>query len=121
MTLWPTMKILRARWFWGLVVIIAGVAALSALITQPIFSVPRASASPLVPPQRLQEHVKALTGIYSPRDWSHPENLDRAAQYIANEFSGAGGRVNEQKFLVDSRNYRNVIASFGPESSERIV
>jgi Zn-dependent M28 family amino/carboxypeptidase len=65
--------------------------------------------------------VKALTGIYSPRDWSHPENLDRAAQYIANEFSGAGGRVNEQKFLVDSRNYRNVIASFGPESSERIV
>jgi len=114
------MKILKTRWFWVLFIVIVGLTALSLLITQPVSHVIRNSV-PHVSAERLQVHVRELATTYSPRDWSHPENLDRAAAYISNEFKSAGGRVEEQKFLVDSQNYKNIIASFGPETPERII
>jgi hypothetical protein len=114
------MQMLKTRRFWVLLIIVAGLAALSILITQPVFSVAHKDV-PHVSPERLQAHVHELATTYSPRDWSHPESLDRAADYIKSEFMSAGGRVHEQPFVVDSRNYKNVIASFGPETSERVI
>ena len=72
-------------------------------------------------PERLEKHVRMLSEQFFPRDWTHPENLDRAAKYIHDELAQAGGRMSEQEYQVDSNTYRNVIASFGPESGERIV
>jgi Zn-dependent M28 family amino/carboxypeptidase len=118
--LFSPMKILKTRWFWVLFIIIAGLTALSILITQPVFHVARKTV-PHVSPERLQTHVRELATTYSPRDWTDPENLDRAAAYISNEFKSAGARVEEQKFVVDSQNYKNIIASFGPETSERVI
>lgn len=74
-----------------------------------------------VAPERLGTHVQALAREFVPRDFSHPENLDRAAAYIGAELERAGGAVAEQTFEAGGRTYRNVIASFGPESGERIV
>ena len=92
------------------------------LITQPLFTHGADVNSPiLVEPARLEAHVRTLCETLSPRDEAHPENLDRVAAYIKKEFEQAKGTVSEQIFEVDGRSYRNVIASFGPETHERIV
>ncbi|MBI5883305.1 MAG: M28 family peptidase, partial [Elusimicrobia bacterium] len=59
------------------------------------------------------------------------EILDRVADYIKGEFEASGGAVSEQAYRVpwwDQRNkkvmkgpFRNVIATFGPDSEERVV
>ena len=48
-------------------------------------------------------------------------NLDRCADYIGEHFRKAGGAVSEQRYEVDGKIYRNVIASFGPAEGERLV
>jgi Zn-dependent M28 family amino/carboxypeptidase len=74
-----------------------------------------------VSPERLEAHVRSLAQRFVPRDYTHPENLDRAAAYIRTEFTRAGGATAEQPYDAGGRSYRNVVASFGPESGERIV
>jgi Zn-dependent M28 family amino/carboxypeptidase len=59
--------------------------------------------------------------MFFPRDAGHPENLDRVAAYIRQEFEQAQGRVAEQPYEANDRTYRNVIARFGPDTKERIV
>ncbi|TQF11573.1 M28 family peptidase [Myxococcus llanfairpwllgwyngyllgogerychwyrndrobwllllantysiliogogogochensis] len=71
--------------------------------------------------ERLRAHVRMLSETFHPRDSRHPENLERAADYIAGHLARAGGHVESQHFRVDGRDYRNVIARFGPEDGERIV
>src|SRR5262249_32175392 len=77
--------------------------------------------APQVDPDRLRRHVSALSETFAPRDYTHVENLDRAADYVEQQFRQAGGEISEQAFVVDSQRYRNIIARFGPESKERIV
>jgi Zn-dependent M28 family amino/carboxypeptidase len=90
-------------------------------VTQPLFSRPKLSQPSTVDPARLRGHVQMLSIQCSPRDQSHTDNLDRAAAYIREKFLEASGRVIEQPFDVEGRTYRNVVASFGPETDERIV
>lgn len=71
--------------------------------------------------ERLRAHVRMLSETFHPRDSLHPENLERAADYIADLLERAGGRVESQTFRVAGRDYRNVIARFGPEDGERLV
>lgn len=70
---------------------------------------------------RLENHVRRLCGELSPRDAGHPENLDRAAAWIRGELERAGGRTSEQPYQAGGETYRNVIASFGPDTRDRIV
>jgi len=70
---------------------------------------------------RLERDVRLISTNLSPRDYLHPENLDRIAVYVSEELAKAGGRVSGQPFAVDGRTYRNVTASFGPEAGERVV
>lgn len=89
-------------------------------VTQPVLGGKSERANP-VDPSRLEAHVRMLSESLSPRSEAHPENLDRAAAYIREEFTSALGRVSEQPYQVGGRTYRNVIAVFGPETTERIV
>jgi Zn-dependent M28 family amino/carboxypeptidase len=95
------------------------------VLTQPIAARSRPEGvpprMPTVDATRLQSHVRTLSERFHPRDWRHPQNLDRVAAYIGEEFRRAGGRASEQVYSVQGREYRNVIARFGPESGERIV
>jgi Zn-dependent M28 family amino/carboxypeptidase len=75
----------------------------------------------LAEPGRLEVHVRRLSETFFPRDAGHPENLDRVAAYIRQEFKQAKGRVAEQPYEVNGTTYRNVTALFGPETKERIV
>src|SRR6266404_4169989 len=81
------------------------------LITEPVFSVTQLEPIAGVESSRLESMVRNLSN--SPRDFSHIENLDRAAALIANELKSAGATVTEQEYRVSSANssgvYRNVI------------
>ncbi len=99
--------VLFFAWFW---------------LTQPLLVPPKGTpGSPPVDPARLKLHVGKLASAFHPRDFGHPENLDRAAAYIRQELERLGGRVSDQAFSVSGRTYRNVIASFGPQTREVIV
>jgi Zn-dependent M28 family amino/carboxypeptidase len=62
-----------------------------------------------------------LSEMLQPRDAGQPEKLDEVAAYIRTEFARYSTRVIDQPYTVHRASYRNVIASFGPESGERIV
>ncbi len=90
-------------------------------MTQPIF---RARSGPAVldaDPERLAREVRLLAVDFSPRDLSHPENLDRAADYLRDALRDAGARVSEQGYVAAGRPVRNILAAFGPDTPERIV
>ena len=74
-----------------------------------------------IDPARLESHARMLSETFRPRNWKHPENLDRAAVYIHKEFGQAKGAVSEQPYEMEGREYRNVIAAFGPDTAEKIV
>jgi hypothetical protein len=75
-----------------------------------------------VAPATLRAHVERLAGgDFAPRDFAHPEQLDRAAAWIGDELRRAGLAVREQTYQVQGRTYRNVLADVGPESLEQIV
>jgi hypothetical protein len=97
------------------------VALAVAAVTQPAFSSAAPCRSTRAHPERLRDSVEMLATTLRPRDFEHPEDLDRAAAYIGKELRKAGGRVREQPFEVQGRAYKNVIALFGPETAERVV
>jgi len=72
-------------------------------------------------PSRLEEHVQHIVLDFHPRDFTHPENLGRAADYIGDALKRAGAQVSDQPFEAGGGAYRNVIGSFGPETQEVIV
>ncbi|HEV8712225.1 MAG TPA: M28 family peptidase [Candidatus Binatia bacterium] len=92
-----------------------------AWVTQPLLFSVAGNSMVLAEPGRLEVHVRRLSETFFPRDAGHPENLDRVAAYIRQEFKQAKGRVAEQPYEVNGTTYRNVTALFGPETKERIV
>ena len=98
--------LLIGLWFW---------------VTQPLLTRATPSSERIVDPARLEADVRKLSVELTPRDEGHIENLDRAAEYIKNEFSHTTTLVSEQPYRVQGKSYRNVIAQFGPETEERIV
>jgi hypothetical protein len=92
-----------------------------AYVTQPL--IPKSGNLSLgtVDPSWLRIHVRTLSEKLSPRDESHPQNLDLVAEYIRQEFEKTSGRVTEQPFSVRGETYKNIIVQFGPETGERVV
>ena len=97
-------------------------ALLCAYLVQPlVFPVARTDSNVSVDSGRLEAHVRMLSEQLGPRDVEHPQNLDRCADYVRAEFERSGARVSEQPFERNGVTYRNVIASFGPDSDEIVV
>ena len=90
-------------------------------VTQPVVGSSTVSDIPAVDLERLRTHVRVLSEDLVPRNWRHPENLDRTADYIRSQFSAAGGETEDQAYEMGAHTYRNIIAVFGPETDERIV
>ncbi|QKT05069.1 M28 family peptidase [Ectothiorhodospiraceae bacterium 2226] len=115
-------------WKWLLwAVVWLGLAALLAagavtlLLVQPVWQAQPERVALRVDPERLERHVRMLAEEFVPRNYAHPENLDRVAAYIGEQFAAAGAAVSEQVYTADGRTYRNVIARFGPATEERLV
>lgn len=106
---------------WILLVSVVLLLAAGFWLTQPLLTQPQPNGVRTVDPARLEAHVRKLSIEFSPRDIDHLANLDRTAAYIAAELTQAGGSVSEQGYRVEGRSYRNLIARFGPDTSERIV
>ena len=114
-------SVVRKAILWSLAGIVLFLIVVWIAVTQPTLWGNTPARTATVSPARLETHVRMLAETFSPRDWQHPENLDRAAEYIAAEFRRTSATVTEQPFEMDSKSYRNVIAPFGPETAERIV
>jgi len=71
--------------------------------------------------QELYTVVQQLTSVYPPRSFYNVISLDRMADYIHDRFEAHGYRPVEQRFDVDGRSYKNILASYGPEKAPRFV
>lgn len=94
-----------------------GVLALLIIVRQPTFTALPFDGSTRADAHLLRRHVQFLTTRAVPRDASHPENLERCANYIATHFRAAGGDTSLQRYDARGRSYVNVIARFGPANS----
>jgi hypothetical protein len=101
-----------------LVALALGAAATACSHAGPSAQVRDACAAAVVREDSLHTHVEELSARFAPRDFAHPENLARAAEYLAREL---GASTREQRFQVEGSAYTNLIASFGPDTPERIV
>ena len=92
-------------------------------LARPDFSAKEASKIPTqkIDPVALEKHTLMLSHNMVPRDFRHPENLNKVANYIAEFFRSSGARVVEQVFKVHGVEYKNVVAEYGPQSKEVIV
>jgi hypothetical protein len=72
-------------------------------------------------PTTLRQHVAFLAEEVAPRSVAHPENLERAAEYIRACLVESGGDVREQPYTAGGRPMRNVIARYGPEDGALVV
>ena len=91
------------------------------LINQPVLFARTLEPARRADERALRRHVEFLSRTVFPRDYSHPENLDRAAVYIRRTLAAAGARTDYQVFTAGKREYRNVIGTFGPETGGIIV
>src|SRR5947199_8757958 len=107
--------------------IVAGVSAILAaagvfVFTQPIWSDGGSSQSPAVDAARLETHTKKFSEEFVPRNWTHTENLNRAASYIHDEFARAGApAVQYQGYAMDGGMYRNVMVQLGADSNDDVT
>jgi hypothetical protein len=118
------MKSTLRRILWIIIVLAACPAAIAWYwVTQP--ALPWQSDGRIPLPQAdaelLKRHVKVISQDIFPRDHTHPQNLDRAAEYIRATWAAQGIAVRDQTYVVAGITYRNVIADLGPETKERIV
>jgi len=88
------------------------------VLTRPLWSsVVKTSPPGLAIAETLETHTRKLSQEFFPRDWKHPENLNRASEYIRENFSSSNQRVSFQNFKVDGTEYRNVISEYGTPSA----
>ena len=62
--------------------------------------------------RELERQVRKLSQEFVPRDWQHAGILDRAAEYLAEEFRRSNSQVSFQYFQAAGRSYRNVISEY---------
>jgi Zn-dependent M28 family amino/carboxypeptidase len=74
-----------------------------------------------VSPDRLYKDVEVLTTIQPARNYANLPSLNKAADYIYQQFSQLDCQLEEQTFIVDGKTYRNIIASFGKLDGERVI
>ncbi|MDP2875170.1 MAG: M28 family peptidase [Holophaga sp.] len=91
------------------------------LVTQPMPTLKPGTGPCSIDSARLERHVRFLSESCVPRDWQSPEGLGKAADYIAKSLQDSGGRVSEQVYEVRGKSFKNILASFGPESGPRVV
>jgi Zn-dependent M28 family amino/carboxypeptidase len=72
-------------------------------------------------PDRLRGHVTMLSETFHPRDWQNPANLDKCADYIAEQLRQTGAAVELQDYKAEGNSYRNVIGRFGVGKERKII
>ena len=92
-------------------------------VVRPTFNTKKSAAinNNSVSPDLLEAHVKKLSVDFLPRSYSNVDNLNKAADYIKNEFELIGLAVEEQKYTYLESEYKNLIVHLGPTNGPKIV
>jgi len=69
----------------------------------------------------VRKSLELITNTSMSRSYQNIDVLDTIAERIRQEFLKSTARVSFQTYKVDEKDYKNVIASFGPEDGERII
>jgi len=70
---------------------------------------------------QLYSSIQRLTGLNPSRNYRNIASLNKAADFIKSEFLKFGYKPVEQKYSVDGVEYKNIIASYGPETAPRFI
>jgi Zn-dependent M28 family amino/carboxypeptidase len=106
------MKVFRLFVLSAVAIVLLALAGIYWALTQPwVSAVP--STPPAVDAARLEAHVRKLSQDFYPRSYDQPQKLDAAADYVRDQLLATGAIVSEQKYAIDGRTYRNIIARFG--------
>ena len=70
---------------------------------------------------RIHNDLVAISKTKKSRNYRNLDVLNQVAAYIKSELEKETPSVSEQKFDVRGSEYKNIIASFGPENAERII
>lgn len=78
---------------------------------------------PVIPidENQLYAAVQKLAGISPSRNYQNIGSLNKAADFIRNEFHKYGYRPVEQKYRISGNEYKNIIATYGPETAPRFI
>jgi Zn-dependent M28 family amino/carboxypeptidase len=71
--------------------------------------------------ERLYKDVKFLTTLSPARNYSNLQSLEKASSYIEQEFSDLGLKTEAQKWKADGNEYKNIIASYNTDKTERLI
>jgi hypothetical protein len=106
-----------------LILLTMALAGMWVAFSRPIWVLGSAESQEYIMPETvlLRQHVEMLSTSFSPRDYRHPENLNRTAGYIRRHFEASGATVYEQPFVHDGITYKNVIAEYGPTDQPAII
>ncbi len=109
------------RWLFAIVLLLlSSLTILVSCVTQPLVNAIE-SAPVTVDAVALEHHVRALSVTFHPRSHEHFDNLQRAGDYILDQFRAAGAVTWVQPVAAAGKVYRNILARFGPADGPRLV
>jgi hypothetical protein len=76
---------------------------------------------PAIRIENMENTVRYLTTINPPRNYKHPDSMTKVSIYISQKFKEYGLTPKEQKFVISSTTYANVIASVGPAEGSHLI
>lgn len=70
---------------------------------------------------RIFADVEFLTGIRPYRNYKNLAVLENVCQYVKTEFEKTGLQPEEQKWIVEGNEYKNIIASYNKDKKQRLI
>jgi Zn-dependent M28 family amino/carboxypeptidase len=104
----------------GVLLLAIGLVVLAWLMVNPVKPQPN-DVGVTVEADKLRLHVGSLTRLGGYRSFEYPAVLDRAAEYIRDEWAAMGFEVEEQPYEVMGTTYRNVLTGYGPSDGPLVV
>jgi Zn-dependent M28 family amino/carboxypeptidase len=70
---------------------------------------------------RLYKDVEFFTSIKPARNFQHLDSLKRVCDYLKNEFVLMGAEAEEQAWIAQGNEYKNIIASYNSAKKKRLI
>jgi Zn-dependent M28 family amino/carboxypeptidase len=70
---------------------------------------------------QLYKHVEFLTTLRPFRNYQNLQSLKKVCDYLKAEFQHYGLEAREQNYTVEGEQYQNIIASYNPAKSKRMI
>jgi Zn-dependent M28 family amino/carboxypeptidase len=70
---------------------------------------------------RLYKDVDFLTSVKPARSFQNLETLERVCDYLKKEFKSIGAEPEEQKWVAQGSEYKNIIVAYNPTKKRRLV